>query len=63
MKDLSWTESRERWFSFEVLLLASDNMRHSKSKTMTMRGDQNMKGLELAVMALNQRPDIPLTEC
>lgn len=48
-------------FNFGVFLLASDNMRHPKLKTMTMRGNQSSEDLRLATMALNQRPDVSLT--
>lgn len=44
-------------FSFVVLLLASDDIRHSKLKTMMMRRNQSTEDVELAVMAVNHRLD------
>ena len=60
---LDLTEVTKEMLSFGVLLLTNDNMRHPNLKTMTMRGVQTTEDMRLAVMALNQRPDVSLTVC
>ena len=60
---LDLTEVTKDMLSFGVLLLTSNNMRHRKLKTMTMRGNQTTEDMRLAVMALNQRPEVSLTVC
>ena len=62
-ESLDLTEVTKEMLSFGVLLLTSDNMRHPKLKTMTMRGNQTTEDMRLAIMALNQRPDVSLTIC
>lgn len=47
-------------FEFGILLLRHDNKRHPKLKIMTMIGNLSMESARLAMMALNQRPDVSL---